>query len=92
MTVDAEGYLWCAMWGGSRVNRCAPNGTLDRSIGLPASQPTSVALSVTAPFSMVITTATHGLPKPLRHDGRALKAQSDVGGLALKAFAAHGVS
>ncbi|KRF22346.1 SMP-30/gluconolactonase/LRE family protein [Phycicoccus sp. Soil802] len=91
MTVDAEGYLWCAMWGGSRVNRYAPDGTLNRSIGLPASQPTSVALSVTHPFSIVITTATHGLPKPLDHDGRVLKAQADVGGLALKAFAAHGI-
>jgi sugar lactone lactonase YvrE len=40
-TVDAEGFLWNAEYGGSRVVRYAPNGRTDRIIDLPVSQPTS---------------------------------------------------
>jgi sugar lactone lactonase YvrE len=31
-TVDAAGYVWCALYGGGRVVRIAPDGRLDRSI------------------------------------------------------------
>src|SRR3546814_18633774 len=41
MTFDAEGGLWVACWGGSRVMRFAPDGTPDRHILLPASHITS---------------------------------------------------
>lgn len=41
MTVDAEGFLWIAHWGGGRVSRFTPDGQLDRAIALPASQITS---------------------------------------------------
>lgn len=41
MTVDTEGYLWIAHWGGSRLCRYSPKGELDRTIPLPALQITS---------------------------------------------------
>lgn len=41
MTVDAEGYLWIAHWGGSRLCRYSPKAELDRTIHLPAVQITS---------------------------------------------------
>lgn len=41
-TVDAEGYIWSAQVYGSRINRYAPDGALDRSIDLPIQNITSV--------------------------------------------------
>lgn len=45
MTVDAEGFLWIAHWGGGRVSRFSPEGELDRAIALPPSQVTSCAFA-----------------------------------------------
>lgn len=42
-TVDAEGYLWSALFNGGRVVRFAPDGTLDREVELPARFTSSVA-------------------------------------------------
>ena len=41
--VDAEGCLWNAQWGAWRIARYAPDGSLDRVIELPVSQPTCPA-------------------------------------------------
>ena len=41
MTCDAEGHLWVAHWGGWRITRFAPDGTVDRVIEMPVSQVTS---------------------------------------------------
>ena len=41
MTLDSEGGLWVAHWGGGRVSRFTPEGRFERSIALPASQITS---------------------------------------------------
>ena len=40
LTVDAEGYLWNAMWGGACLVRWAPDGSFDRKIELPVHNPT----------------------------------------------------
>ncbi len=45
MTVDAEGYVWIAHWGGSRISRWSPDAKLDREIRLPAPQITSIAFA-----------------------------------------------
>lgn len=39
-TVDAEGYLWNAEFAGRRIVRYAPDGSVDRVIPTPASNPT----------------------------------------------------
>jgi sugar lactone lactonase YvrE len=41
--VDTEGALWCALWGGSRLLRIAPDGAAGAEITLPVSQPTCPA-------------------------------------------------
>jgi sugar lactone lactonase YvrE len=42
MTIDAEGGLWVALWGGSAIRRYV-DGALDRVVVLPVMKPTSCA-------------------------------------------------
>ena len=69
MTVDDQGHLWVALWGGGRVHRYAPDGTLDRALALPALQPTSPVLYNGRLF---VATAAYGLDAPSEHDGKVL--------------------
>ena len=62
MTADAQGFLWVAHWGGSRVSRFAPDGSLDRSVGLPAMQVTNVSFAGQALDRLFVTSAAAGLP------------------------------
>jgi len=41
--IDAGGYLWNAQWGGGRVVRYAADGSVDRVLQVPATQPSCVA-------------------------------------------------
>lgn len=62
MTVDAEGGLWIAHWGGSRVSRFTPDGALDRAIALPASQVTNCVFAGSGLDRMFVTSAATGRP------------------------------
>ncbi len=42
-TVDSEGYMWSARFGGGCIHRIAPDGTLDRVIDVPVEWVASVA-------------------------------------------------
>lgn len=61
MTFDAEGGLWIAHWGGSRVSRFLPDATIERSIALPASQITSCTFGGAALDQMFVTSAADGV-------------------------------
>jgi sugar lactone lactonase YvrE len=63
MTVDAEGFLWVALWGGWSVRRYAPDCTPDLVIEVPASQVTSCAFGGEDFSELYITSATHELPE-----------------------------
>ena len=41
LTVDDEGFVWVAVYGGARVERRAPDGSLDRVVAIPAENPTA---------------------------------------------------
>ena len=60
-TIDADGYLWSARYGGSRVVRHAPDGSVDRVITLPASQITSCAFGGSTLSTLFITSATQNM-------------------------------
>lgn len=64
--VDADGYLWNAQWGGSKVVRYAPDGTMDREIPLPVSNPTCVTFGGPDFDTLFITTAWFGLSEVQR--------------------------
>jgi sugar lactone lactonase YvrE len=73
--MDAEGFLWVAMWGGSRVDRFAPDGRVERSIPMPVEQPSSCAFGGLELDTLYITSASDGLSE------QALTAQPQAGGL-----------
>jgi L-arabinonolactonase len=43
LAVDEEGYIWSARWGGWKVVRYAPDGSIEREIAMPVKFPTSCA-------------------------------------------------
>jgi sugar lactone lactonase YvrE len=61
LTVDADGYLWVAFWGGGVLRRIAPDGSVDAVIEVPVSQPTSCAFGGPGMTDLYVTTARVGL-------------------------------
>jgi sugar lactone lactonase YvrE len=57
LTVDSNGFLWVAFWGGWKVCRFDPQGKLERSIQLPVEYPTSVAFGGKDLNELYITSA-----------------------------------
>lgn len=88
--VDADGYVWNAQWGGSRVVRYSPQGEIDRVVDLPVSQPTKCAFGGPDLDVLFITSARAGLSdeqlerEPLA--GSVFRMDPGVRGLALPPF------
>jgi L-arabinonolactonase len=55
--IDADGYLWSAQWGGARVVRYAPDGSVERILHLPVSQPSCPCLGGPQGHDLFVTTA-----------------------------------
>lgn len=91
LTVDSEGAIWLAHWGGSRVTRFLPNGKIDRVLQMPVSQVTSCAFGGRNLRTLFITTASIGLSEeqlaqePLA--GRLFSIDVDIAGLPANSFA-----
>jgi sugar lactone lactonase YvrE len=62
MTIDAEGYLWVALWKGWAVHRYAPDGALDMRVDVPAAETSSCAFGGPDLDQLFITTAQEGFP------------------------------
>jgi sugar lactone lactonase YvrE len=58
LTVDAEGDLWVAVYGGGCVHRYAPDGVLRQALEVPAEQSTCCAFGGPGLTSLYVTTAT----------------------------------
>jgi sugar lactone lactonase YvrE len=61
LTVDADGCVWVAMWGGSALRRLTPDGEPDAVLPVPVSQPTSCAFGGPDLADLYITSARVGL-------------------------------
>lgn len=59
--IDADGHLWSAQWGGSRVVRYTPAGEVATILKLPVSQPTCVAFGGPELDWLLVTSARKGL-------------------------------
>lgn len=59
--VDREGFVWNAHWGAGQIVRYAPDGSIDRMVEVPASQPSSIAFGGPEMNFLFVTTARDGL-------------------------------
>jgi L-arabinonolactonase len=60
-TIDAEGCLWNAQWGGARVVRYRPDGGIDRVVPMPVPQPSCCAIGGAALDVLYVITSPQGL-------------------------------
>ena len=61
-TMDADGMIWVAHWGGARVTRWDPRtGKLLATVNVPAQQVTSCAFGGPKLDRLFITSARHGV-------------------------------
>lgn len=74
-TVDASGYVWNAQWGGARIVRYAPDGTIDRIMGLPVSQPSCITFGGASLDDLFVTSARADLSES------ALVRETGAGGI-----------
>ena len=58
LTVDADGDLWVAIWGGGSVHRYSPAGELRQVLAVPAVETTSCAFAGPGLHRLYVTTAT----------------------------------
>ncbi len=75
MTVDGEGFLWVALYGGGAVRRYTPSGELALELALPVSQPTSCTFGGADLRDLYVTSARQRL------SAAELAAQPSAGGL-----------
>jgi len=61
LTVDAEGFIWSAHWGGWRITRYDPEGRIDRVVDMPVPNVTSLTFGGPNLDQLFVTTARLGL-------------------------------
>ena len=90
-TLDSEGYLWNARFGGGCVVRFAPDGSVDARIDLPVTNPTSCCFGGEDLRTLYVTSARFGLTdaelaaNPA--EGALVVLSTDVEGLPVNRFA-----
>lgn len=62
ITIDADGCVWVALWGGGRVRRYAPDGRVDAEIALPVPRVSSCAFGGQGLDRLFVTSAAAGGP------------------------------
>ncbi|HVE40065.1 MAG TPA: SMP-30/gluconolactonase/LRE family protein [Planctomycetota bacterium] len=81
LTVDRDGFVWCAQWYGSQVVRYDPEGRVERRIALPVRQVSSVVFGGDDLTDLYVTTAADPWPSPLAPPGYDPKAADQGGSL-----------
>lgn len=70
LTVDCAGYVWEAVWNSGKVYRYAPDGTLDTTVDMPVTRPTSCIIGGKNYDTLYVTSCsasigeTQSLPSP----------------------------
>jgi sugar lactone lactonase YvrE len=90
LIVDAEGFVWVALWEGGSVHRYAPDGRLDLIIPVPASQTTKCAFGGPDLRDLYITTAWRGMDTAVRasqpHAGSLFRVRTGARGKPVHRF------
>jgi sugar lactone lactonase YvrE len=90
LTVDSQGFLWAAHWGGWRVARYDPAGNLEREIRLPVELVTCMGFGGENLDELYITTAWYELSDRQRRDqplaGDLFRVQTDIKGITEPVF------
>ena len=91
LTVDSQGFVWSAFWGGWKVVRYDPSGKIERVIGLPVQNPTSCAFGGENLDELFITSANIGLNEQQRIEqplaGDLFRVRTGIKGIAEAKFA-----
>jgi sugar lactone lactonase YvrE len=66
VAVDAEGCLWCAVFGGGRLLRLDPDGRVERTVPLPVQFPTMPAFGGPDLRTIFVTSACWSVPEAER--------------------------
>jgi sugar lactone lactonase YvrE len=88
LTVDADGGVWVALYGGGAVRRYSPEGRLDEVVEVPAGNVTACTLGGPDLDQLFVTTSREGLEddeQPVA--GSLFRAAVGVRGLPARAFA-----
>ena len=72
MTVDAEGRLWVALWGGAGVRCYEPDGRLVEHLTLPVTQVTACTFGGPNLDELYVTTSRQGVPAGEQPEAGAL--------------------
>lgn len=89
MTIDTDGCLWIALWGGGRIVRLSPDGETLATVPVPVAQPSSCAFAGPELDVLVVTTAREGLDLADDHAAGSVLAVRGLGvrGLRSRPFA-----
>lgn len=72
LCVDAEGYVWTAIYGGSAVHRYCPDGHLDGTVELPVTNVSACTFGGDDLGTLYITTSRENLPEGEQPEAGAL--------------------
>jgi sugar lactone lactonase YvrE len=61
LTVDRQGHLWIALWGGGQVRRYSPAGLLEDVLRVPATKTSSCTFAGPGLETLVVSTSAEGL-------------------------------
>jgi len=81
LTVDRDGFVWCAQWYGAQVVRYDPDGCVERRIPMPVRQVSSVIFGGPDLTDLYVTTAADPWPSSLAPSGYDPKAPNQGGSL-----------
>jgi sugar lactone lactonase YvrE len=91
LTVDSEGFIWSARWGGWKVSRYDPAGKLEREVHVPTQYPTSCTFGGKQMDELYITSAWTLLNEQQRRNqpwaGDLFRLKTDTRGLEEPKFA-----
>jgi sugar lactone lactonase YvrE len=87
LTVDAEGGIWVALYGGSAVHRYTPDGRLDEVVALPVRQVTACTFGGDDLGELYVTTSRENLGADAEPGAGALyRCRPGVSGLPVRPF------